>query len=207
MTDKNLEKYLGKEKYSYNMINESDEVGIVRGLAWTSVGGDTLEIEVNIMPGKGETILTGQLGDVMKESAKTGISYIRSIGVSYGIKEDFFEKHDIHIHIPEGAVPKDGPSAGITMATAMISAITGRKVRADVAMTGEITLRGRVLPIGGLKEKLLAAKTAGVKIVLVPAKNMRDVAEIAEEITKGLEIIPVTTMDEVLQNALVHEEK
>ncbi len=207
VTDKNLEKYLGKEKYSYNMINESDEVGIVRGLAWTSVGGDTLEIEVNIMPGKGETILTGQLGDVMKESAKTGISYIRSIGASYGIKEDFFEKHDIHIHIPEGAVPKDGPSAGITMATAMISAITGRKVRADVAMTGEITLRGRVLPIGGLKEKLLAAKTAGVKTVLVPGKNMRDVAEIAEEITKGLEIIPVTTMDEVLQNALVHEEK
>lgn len=206
VTEQNLEKYLGKEKYSYNMINESDEVGIVRGLAWTSVGGDTLEIEVNIMPGKGETLLTGQLGDVMKESAKTGISYIRSVGAIYGIKEDFFEKHDIHIHIPEGAVPKDGPSAGITMATAMISAITERKVRADVAMTGEITLRGRVLPIGGLKEKLLAAKTAGVKKVLVPKKNMRDVAEISEEITDGLEIIPVTTMDEVLQNALVQEE-
>ena len=207
VTDRNLEKYLGKEKYSYHMINESDEVGIVRGLAWTSVGGDTLEIEVNIMPGKGETLLTGQLGDVMKESAKTGISYIRSIGTQYGIVEDFFEKHDIHIHIPEGAVPKDGPSAGITMATAMISAITNKKVRADVAMTGEITLRGRVLPIGGLKEKLLAAKTAGVKTVLVPQKNMRDVAEIATEITKGLEIIPVTMMDEVLQNALACEEK
>lgn len=207
VTDRNLEKYLGKEKYSYNMINETDEVGIVRGLAWTSVGGDTLEIEVNIMPGKGETLLTGQLGDVMKESAKTGISYIRSVGTSYGIAEDFFEKHDIHIHIPEGAVPKDGPSAGITMATAMISAITNRKVRADVAMTGEITLRGRVLPIGGLKEKLLAAKTAGVKTVLIPEKNMRDVSEIAAEITKGLEIIPVTYMDEVLKIALVQEGK
>ena len=207
VTDRNLEKYLGKEKYSYNMINETDEVGIVRGLAWTSVGGDTLEIEVNIMPGKGETLLTGQLGDVMKESAKTGISYIRSVGTSYGIAEDFFEKHDIHIHIPEGAVPKDGPSAGITMATAMISAITNRKVRAGVAMTGEITLRGRVLPIGGLKEKLLAAKTAGVKTVLVPEKNMRDVSEIAAEITKGLEIIPVTYMDEVLKIALVQEGK
>lgn len=207
VTDRNLEKYLGKEKYSYHMINESDEVGIVRGLAWTSVGGDTLEIEVNIMPGKGETLLTGQLGDVMKESAKTGISYIRSIGTQYGIAEDFFEKHDIHIHIPEGAVPKDGPSAGITMATAMISAITNKRVRADVAMTGEITLRGRVLPIGGLKEKLLAAKTAGVKTVLVPEKNMRDVAEIASEITKGLEIIPVTMMEEVLQKALACEGK
>ena len=207
VTDRNLEKYLGKEKYSYNMINQADEVGIVRGLAWTSVGGDTLEIEVNIMPGKGEVLLTGQLGDIMKESARTGISYIRSVGAQYGIAEDFFEKHDIHIHIPEGAVPKDGPSAGITMATAMISAISNKKVRADVAMTGEITLRGRVLPIGGLKEKLLAAKSAGVKTVLVPEKNMRDVAEIASEITKGLEIIPVTMMEEVLQNALVCEDK
>lgn len=203
VNDRNLNKYLGKEKYLFNMINESDEVGLVRGLAWTSVGGDTLEIEVNIMPGKGDTILTGQLGDIMKESAKTGISYIRSVGDSYGIAEDFFEKHDIHIHIPEGAVPKDGPSAGITMATAMISAITNRKVRADVAMTGEITLRGRVLPIGGLKEKLLAAKTAGVKIVLIPEKNMRDIDEISSEITKGLEIISVTTMEEVLKNSLV----
>ena len=207
VTDRNLEKYLGKEKYSYSMINESDEIGIVRGLAWTSVGGDTLEIEVNIMPGKGETLLTGQLGDIMKESAKTGISYIRSVGSVYGIAEDFFENHDIHIHIPEGAVPKDGPSAGITMATAMISAVTNKKVRADVAMTGEITLRGRVLPIGGLKEKLLAAKTAGVKTVLVPEKNMRNVDEISTEITKGLEIIPVTTMDDVLKNALIQEEK
>lgn len=207
ITERNLEKYLGKEKYSYNKINDTNEIGIVRGLAWTSVGGDTLEIEVNIMPGKGETLLTGQLGDVMKESARTGISYIRSVGEKYDIPTDFFEKHDIHIHIPEGAVPKDGPSAGITMATAMISAVTGKRVRADVAMTGEITLRGRVLPIGGLKEKLLAAKSAGVKTVLVPEKNMRDVSEIAAEITKGLEIIPVCTMDEVLSVALVQGEE
>ena len=207
ITERNLEKYLGKEKFRYDMINVTDEVGIVRGLAWTAVGGDTLQIEVNIMPGKGEVLLTGQLGDVMKESARTGISYIRSVSRKHQIAEDFFEKHDIHIHIPEGAVPKDGPSAGITMATAMISAITERKVRADVAMTGEITLRGRVLPIGGLKEKLLAAKSAGVKTVVVPEKNMRDVEEITLEITKGLEIIPVTHMDEVLRIALVNEEE
>ena len=207
VTERNLEKYLGKERYSYQMINETDEVGIVRGLAWTSVGGDTLQTEVNIMPGEGEILLTGQLGDVMKESARTGISYIRSVGAKYEIPEDFFKKHDIHIHIPEGAVPKDGPSAGITMATAMISAITNTKVRADVAMTGEITLRGRVLPIGGLKEKLLAAKSAGVKTVLVPEKNMRDVEEISSEITRGLEILPVSYMDEVLKTALVYEEK
>lgn len=206
VTERNLEKYLGKEKYSYQMINETDEIGIVRGLAWTSVGGDTLQTEVNIMPGEGEILLTGQLGDVMKESARTGISYIRSVGEKYKIQEDFFKKHDIHIHIPEGAVPKDGPSAGITMATAMISAITNTKVRADVAMTGEITLRGRVLPIGGLKEKLLAAKSAGVKTVLVPEKNMRDVEEISSEITRGLEIIPVSYMDEVLKTALIYEE-
>jgi len=206
VTERNLEKYLGKEKYSYQMINETDEIGIVRGLAWTSFGGDTLQTEVNIMPGEGEILLTGQLGDVMKESARTGISYIRSVGEKYKIPEDFFKKHDIHIHIPEGAVPKDGPSAGITMATAMISAITNTKVRADVAMTGEITLRGRVLPIGGLKEKLLAAKSAGVKTVLVPEKNMRDVEEISSEITRGLEIIPVSYMDEVLKTALIYEE-
>ncbi|MCB7542308.1 endopeptidase La [Tyzzerella nexilis] len=206
VTERNLEKYLGKEKYSYQMINETDEIGIVRGLAWTSVGGDTLQTEVNIMPGEGEILLTGQLGDVMKESARTGISYIRSVGEKYKIPEDFFKKHDIHIHIPEGAVPKDGPSAGITMATAMISAITNTKVRADVAMTGEITLRGRVLPIGGLKEKLLAAKSAGVKTVLVPEKNMRDVEEISSEITRGLEIILVSYMDEVLKTALIYEE-
>ena len=202
----NLEKYLGKEKYSYQMINDRDEVGIVRGLAWTSVGGDTLQIEVNIMPGKGEVLLTGQLGDIMKESARTGISYIRSVGPEFAIAEDFFEKKDIHIHIPEGAVPKDGPSAGITMATAMISAVTGVKVRADVAMTGEITLRGRVLPIGGLKEKLLAAKTAGIQTVLVPDKNRPDVAEIAEEIKEGLEIVFVSHMSEVLDKALVKED-
>ena len=206
VTDENLGRYLGKEKFHYDTINLTDEVGIVRGLAWTSVGGDTLEIEVNIMPGKGDILLTGQLGDVMKESARAGISYIRSVGEEYHISEDFFEKHDIHIHIPEGATPKDGPSAGITMATAMISAITKKKVRADVAMTGEITLRGRVLPIGGLKEKLLAAKSAGVKTVFVPEKNMRDVEEISSEITGGLEIIPVSHMTDVLKIALVCEE-
>lgn len=205
--ENNLEKYLGQEKYSFHMIHDEDEIGVVRGLAWTSVGGDTLQIEVNIMPGKGEILLTGQLGDVMKESARTGISYIRSIGTNHQIPEDFFEKHDIHIHIPEGAVPKDGPSAGITMATAMFSAITGQKVKAKVAMTGEITLRGRVLPIGGLKEKLLAAKTAGVQTVVIPEKNKRDVEEISTEITKGLEIVPVRHMDEVWKIALVTEEK
>ena len=206
VSEENIGRYLGKEKFHYDMINQTDEIGIVRGLAWTSVGGDTLEIEVNIMPGKGDILLTGQLGDVMKESARAGISYIRSVGEEYQIAEDFFEKHDIHIHIPEGATPKDGPSAGITMATAMISAITKQKVRADVAMTGEITLRGRVLPIGGLKEKLLAAKSAGVKTVFVPEKNMRDVEEISTEITEGLEIIPVSHMTDVLKIALVCEE-
>lgn len=203
VTEKNLHKYLGKEKYKYQMVNPADEVGIVRGLAWTSVGGDTLQIEVNVMPGKGEIALTGQLGDVMKESAGAGISYIRSVSEKYEIVADFFEKHDIHVHIPEGAVPKDGPSAGITMATAILSAITERKVRADLAMTGEITLRGRVLPIGGLKEKLLAAKNAGIKTVLVPKENQVDVEELSSEITKGLEIIPVESMDEVLKEALV----
>lgn len=205
VTERNIEKYLGKEKYTYQMANKTDEVGIVRGLAWTSVGGDTLQIEVNVMPGKGEILLTGQLGDVMKESAQTGISYIRSVSRQYKIADDFFEKHDIHVHIPEGAVPKDGPSAGITMATAMISAITGYKVHADLAMTGEITLRGRVLPIGGLKEKLLAAKNAGIKKVLVPKDNVADVEELSTEITKGLEILPVENMDEVLKIALTKE--
>lgn len=203
VTERTIGKYLGKEKYSYQMANAADEVGIVRGLAWTSVGGDTLQIEVNIMPGKGEILLTGQLGDVMKESARAGISYIRAVSRQYKIPENFFEEHDIHIHIPEGAVPKDGPSAGITMATAMVSAITNKKVKADVAMTGEITLRGRVLPIGGLKEKLLAAKNAGMNTVYVPAENKRDVEEISVEITKGLHIIPVSHLDEVLQGVLV----
>ena len=202
VTDRNLHKFLGKEKYSYQMANAAPEVGIVRGLAWTSVGGDTLQIEVNVMPGKGEIMLTGQLGDVMKESARAGISYIRSVSKKYAIAEDFFEKHDIHVHIPEGAVPKDGPSAGITMATAMLSAVTGKKVRADLAMTGEITLRGRVLPIGGLKEKLLAAKNAGIQAVLIPKENTADVEELSSEITKGLEIIPVEAMEEVLKKAL-----
>lgn len=206
VTETNLHKYLGKEKYQYQMANETDEVGIVRGLAWTSVGGVTLQIEVNVMPGKGQITLTGKLGDVMKESARTGISYIRSIGEGYGLEEDYFEKHDIHIHIPEGAVPKDGPSAGITMATAILSAVTGRKVHADVAMTGEITLRGRVLPIGGVKEKLLAAKNAGIQKVLVPVENERDVKELSTEITRGLEIVPVSRMEEVLEHALVKGE-
>ncbi len=202
VTDRNIHKFLGKEKYTYQMANPSPEIGIVRGLAWTSVGGDTLQIEVNVMPGSGELMLTGQLGDVMKESARAGISYIRSVSRKYNIADDFFEKHDIHVHIPEGAVPKDGPSAGITMATAMLSAVTEKKVRADLAMTGEITLRGRVLPIGGLKEKLLAAKSAGIRTVLVPKENTADVEELSSEITKGLEIIPVENMDEVLETAL-----
>ena len=201
LTENNLEKYLGKPHYHYDMANETDEIGIVRGLAWTSVGGDTLQIEVNIMPGKGDISLTGQLGDVMKESARTGLSYIRSVSDRYGIDKKFFGEHDIHIHIPEGAVPKDGPSAGITMATAMLSAITGIPVYAHVAMTGEITLRGRVLPIGGLKEKLLAAKNAGIKTVIVPEKNRRDVEEISNEIKKGLEIVYAEQMEDVLKIA------
>ena len=205
VTESNLCRYLGNERYSVNRLNEKNEIGIVRGLAWTSVGGETLQIEVNIMPGKGEIQLTGQLGDVMKESAQAGISYIRSVSREYQIPEDFFGTHDIHIHIPEGAVPKDGPSAGITMATAMISAITKTPVRADIAMTGEITLRGRVLPIGGLKEKLLAAKTAGMSTVLVPKKNKVDVEEISPEIKRGLEILFVDSMEDVLPRSLVKE--
>ena len=203
VTDRNIHRFLGREKYTYQMANPAPETGIVRGLAWTSVGGDTLQIEVNVMPGSGELLLTGQMGDVMKESAQAGISYIRSISRNYGIADDFFEKHDVHVHIPEGAVPKDGPSAGITMATAILSAVTETKVRADLAMTGEITLRGRVLPIGGLKEKLLAAKSAGIRTVLVPKENVPDVEELSSEITKGLDIIPVETMTEVLKEALV----
>lgn len=203
ITESNIEKFLGKEKYNFDLANEKDEIGIVRGLAWTSVGGDTLEIEVNVMPGKGEFQLTGQLGDVMKESARAGISYIRSVSREYKITDDFFKENDIHIHIPEGAVPKDGPSAGITMATAMISAITNTPVRADVAMTGEITLRGRVLPIGGLKEKILAAKNAKIKKVLVPVKNKKDIDEISNEIKKDIKIVFVENMSEVLKEALV----
>ncbi len=205
VTKDGLEEFLGRSRYRINMANEEPEIGIVRGLAWTSVGGDTLQIEVNTMPGKGDFRLTGQLGSVMKESAEAGITYIRSISARFDIPENFFEKNDIHIHIPEGAVPKDGPSAGITMATAMLSAITKVPVRADVAMTGEITLRGRVLPIGGLKEKLLAAKKAGIKTVLVPEKNEPDVTEMDAEITDGLEIIFVSQMEQVLENALIRE--
>ena len=207
VTEQNLEKFLGKEKYSFDKKNDTDEVGIVRGLAWSSVGGDTLEIEVNIMPGKGEFQLTGQLGDVMKESAQAGISYIRSVSEEYHIPKKFFQENDIHIHIPEGAVPKDGPSAGITMATAMLSAITKTPVRADVAMTGEITLRGRVLPIGGLKEKTLAAKNAGIKTICVPKKNEKDIDEISPEIKKGLEIVLVEQMKDVLDVAFVKKQK
>ncbi len=203
VTGRNLEKYLGKTRFRADMANESDDVGIVRGLAWTSVGGDTLQIEVNIMAGKGEVVLTGQLGDVMKESAMTGISYIRSIADQYKIAPDYFKEHDFHIHIPEGAVPKDGPSAGITMATAVLSAITQIPVKCKVAMTGEITLRGRVLPIGGLKEKLLAAKTAGITKVLVPKDNEKDVEEISREIKAGMEIVYVEHMEEVIENAFV----
>ena len=202
VNSKNLENYLGKARYSYLMANKKDEVGIARGLAWTQVGGDTLQIEVNVMPGKGELVLTGQLGDVMKESAQAGISYIRSVADKYGIAPEFFQKNDIHVHIPEGAVPKDGPSAGITMATAMLSAIIGREVRADVAMTGEITLRGHVLPIGGLKEKLLAAKYAKIKQVLVPKDNKPDIQEMDAEILDGLKISFVDNMNEVLHEAL-----
>lgn len=202
ITQNNLEKFLGKEKYTQDKKNENNEVGIVRGLAWTSVGGVTLEVEVNIMPGKGELSLTGKLGDVMKESAHAGLSYIRSISPNYNVDKEFFQKNDIHIHIPEGAVPKDGPSAGITMATAVFSAITNKPVRADVAMTGEITLRGRVLPIGGLKEKLLAAQNAGMKKVCIPMENKKDLEEISTEITKGMEVIPVKTFDQVLKIAL-----
>ncbi|MCR5784604.1 MAG: endopeptidase La [Eubacterium sp.] len=203
VTAENIEHYLGKKKYSFDKKNSHDEIGIVRGLAWTAVGGDTLEIEVNVMPGKGDFVLTGKLGDVMKESAQAGISFIRSVSDKYKIDKEFFKEHDIHIHIPEGAVPKDGPSAGITMATAMLSAITKVPVRADIAMTGEITLRGRVLPIGGLKEKTLAAKNAGIKTVLVPKKNKPDIEELSDEITEGLEIIYVEKMEEVLKEALV----
>lgn len=202
VNSKNLENYLGKARYSYLMANKKDEVGIARGLAWTQVGGDTLQIEVNVMPGKGELVLTGQLGDVMKESAQAGISYIRSVADKYGIAPEFFQENDIHVHIPEGAVPKDGPSAGITMATAMLSAIIGREVRADVAMTGEITLRGHVLPIGGLKEKLLAAKYAKIKQVLVPKDNKPDIQEMDAEILDGLKISFVDNMNEVLHEAL-----
>ena len=201
VTESNLEKYLGKEKVTFESANEEDEVGIVRGLAWTSVGGDTLQIEVNVMPGTGKLVMTGQMGDVMKESAQIALTYVRSVSEQYSIARDYFEKHDIHLHIPEGAVPKDGPSAGITMATAMLSAVTGKKVRADVAMTGEVTLRGRVLPIGGLKEKTLAARMAHIKKVLVPEKNRPDMAEISKEITKGMEIVFVKTMEDVVCEA------
>lgn len=203
VTKTNLKTYLGNPKYSPEKKNDHAEVGIVRGLAWTSVGGVTLEVEVNVLPGKGELVLTGKLGDVMKESAQAALSYVRSISEEYGIDAEFYTKHDIHIHIPEGAVPKDGPSAGITMATAMLSAITDRTVRADVAMTGEITLRGRVLPIGGLKEKLLAAKVIGIKTVCIPKDNEKDLEEISKEITDGMEIVPVERFSQVEKIAFV----
>lgn len=203
ITEGNLQKYLGKEKITFENANEEDEVGIVRGLAWTSVGGDTLQIEVNVMPGDGKLQMTGQMGDVMKESAQIALTYVRSVADRYGVESRYFKEHDLHLHIPEGAVPKDGPSAGITMATAMLSAVTGKKVCASVAMTGEITLRGRVLPISGLKEKTLAARMAHMKKVLVPDKNRPDMAEISKEITKGMEIVFVKTMDDVVREAFV----
>ena len=201
ITEGNLQKYLGKEKITFENANEEDEVGIVRGLAWTSVGGDTLQIEVNVMPGDGKLQMTGQMGDVMKESAQIALTYVRSVADRYGVESKYFKEHDLHLHLPEGAVPKDGPSAGITMATAMLSAVTGKKVLASVAMTGEITLRGCVLPIGGLKEKTLAARMAHMKKVLVPDKNRPDMAEISKEITKGMEIVFVKTMDDVVREA------
>ncbi|MCR5031813.1 MAG: endopeptidase La [Lachnospiraceae bacterium] len=203
VNSRNLEQYLGKQKYRKDKKNDKDEIGIVRGLAWTSVGGVTLQIEVNSMPGKGKLELTGQMGDVMKESAMTALSFVRSVSPAYKVPADYYETHDFHLHIPEGAVPKDGPSAGITMATALLSVAASRKVRADIAMTGEITLRGRVLPIGGLKEKILAAKIAGIKTVLIPKQNVKDAEEIEEEIKEGLTIIPVETMKDVLKEAFV----
>ena len=205
VTERNLDHYLGREKVFFDAAGNEAQVGIVRGLAWTSVGGDTLQIEVNVMPGKGVLQMTGQMGDVMKESAQIALTYVRSVASDYGVKENYFEKHDIHLHIPEGAVPKDGPSAGITMATAMLSAVTGRKVLPRVAMTGEVTLRGHVLMIGGLKEKLLAARMAQVEKVLVPAKNQPDVKELSKEITKGMEIVYIKEMNEVIREAFVPE--
>lgn len=203
VTESTLEKYLGKQRITFEDADKEDQIGIARGLAWTSVGGDTLQIEVNVMPGKGELLMTGQMGDVMKESARTALTFVRSICPDYQVEGDYFEKHDLHIHIPEGAVPKDGPSAGITMAAAMFSAVTRKKVMAKIAMTGEITLRGRVLPVGGLKEKILAARMAHVTKVLVPAKNKPDISELSKEITKGLEIIFVSRMEDVLKEAMI----
>ena len=202
MTDKNITKYLGRKKFDVEMANKKDDVGIVRGLAWTPVGGTTLQIEVNTMPGKGKLKITGQLGDVMQESAEIALTYVRSIASKYGVDKDYFAEHNIHIHVPEGAVPKDGPSAGITMATALLSAVANIKVDCKVAMTGEINLRGDVMPIGGVKEKLLAAKNAGIEKVLVPFKNKPEVLELDKEITDGLEIVFVKTMNQVLKNAL-----
>jgi ATP-dependent Lon protease len=209
ITDRNLAEYIGKVKFTVDMVSKKAAAGIARGLAWTSAGGDTLEIEVNSMPGKGELILTGQMGDVMQESARIALTYVRSVahGKRYNVDDEYFDTHNIHIHIPEGAVPKDGPSAGITMATAILSAVTDIPVYADVAMTGEVTLRGRVLPVGGLKEKLLAAKTAGVKKVLVPEENRSDVAEFEDDITSGIEIVYVSEMKTVLEHAFWRGEK
>ena len=202
ITKRNISDYLGKEKYRFDLMNEKDEVGVARGLAWTSVGGETLSIEVNVMDGTGKVELTGKLGDVMKESAMAAISYIRSKSDKFGIDKEFYKNKDIHIHVPEGAVPKDGPSAGITMATAVVSSLSRVPVRRDIAMTGEITLRGKVLPIGGLKEKSMAAYRAGIKTVIIPEENERDIEEIPQEIKNGITFIPVSDMDTVLGNAL-----
>ena len=202
VTSRNISRFLGKERYNYLMANEKDEIGIARGLAWTQVGGDTLQIEVNIMPGKGELLLTGQLGDVMKESAQAGISYIRSVASKYGIDQEFFQENDIHVHIPEGAVPKDGPSAGITLVTALSSLVTGKPAPAEIAMTGEVSLRGGVMPIGGLPEKLMAAQRAGVKHVFIPYENVDNLDDVADEVKEKLEITPVKTVQEVLKQVL-----
>ena len=203
ITEKQLEKYLGKEIFRREEKRHRNEVGVVHGLAWTRVGGDTLEIEVNTMAGKGELKLTGQMGDVMKESAQIALSLVRSVAGKWKIPDDFFETHAMHLHIPEGAVPKDGPSAGVTMATALLSAAAGKKVRGDAAMTGEITLRGRVLAVGGLKEKILAAKTAEMKTVLVPAENRADIAELSEEITGGLRIVYIDSFEEAVKEVFL----
>ena len=203
ITSKSLEKYLGKRRYHFDMMNKKSEVGVVRGLAWTSVGGETLSVEVNVMDGTGNVELTGQLGDVMKESAKAAISYIRSRADELGIDSEFYKNKDIHIHVPEGAVPKDGPSAGITMATALVSALSNKPVRNDIAMTGEITLRGKVLPIGGLKEKSLAAYRAGIRTVIIPEENKPDIDDIPKEIRKNIKFIPTESMEGVLERALV----
>ncbi len=207
ISDKQIEDMLGPRRHKYGLVEKEDQIGLTNGLAWTEVGGDLLAIEVTILPGKGKLTITGKLGDVMQESAQAAYSYVRSRATRFGIPKDFYSRVDIHIHVPEGAIPKDGPSAGITMATSLTSALTNRPIRKDVAMTGEITLRGNVLPIGGLKEKLLAAHRAGIKTIVIPEDNVKDLYDVPKEIQKELKIIPVSHVDQVLRVALVLEEK